>query len=60
MLDFFLIYGLIGLFISILINGMLWSVYKPDIGFTGILACILFWPSVIASFINSTGEEIEE
>jgi hypothetical protein len=39
---------------------MLWSVYKPDIGFTGILACILFWPSVIAGFINATGEEIEE
>lgn len=60
MLDFFLIYALIGLFISILINGMLWSVYRPSIGFTGILACILFWPSVIAGFINAAGEEIEE
>ena len=60
MLDFFIIYALIGLFISILLNGIRWANYLPDIGFTGILACILFWPTVIASFINATGEEIEE
>ena len=38
----------------------MWANYLPDIGFAGIIACILFWPSVIASFINATGEEIEE
>lgn len=60
MLEYLVIYALIGLLISLLLNAMRWANYLPDIGFTGILACILFWPSVIASFINSTGEEIEE
>lgn len=60
MLDFIVIYALIGLFISILLNGIMWANYLPDIGFAGIIACILFWPSVIVGFINATGEEIEE
>ena len=63
MLDFFIFYGLVGLILSILLNGLLWAMYRPQLGVIEVLACILLWPTVIASFINSMNgfdEEIEE
>jgi len=37
--------------------------YRPILGVIEVLACILLWPTVIASFINTMNgfdEEIEE
>ena len=63
MLSILLYYGLIGLILSIFLNLLLWSVYRPLLGATEVLACILLWPTVIASFINTMNgveEDIEE
>ena len=42
---------------------MLWAMYRPVLGALETLACILLWPTVISSFINSMNgvdEELEE
>ena len=63
MLEFIFIYGLIGFILSFILNAMFWSVHQPALSFTGILACIFFWPTVLASFINNMNgleEDLEE
>jgi hypothetical protein len=63
MLDFFIFYGLVGLILSILLNGLLWAMHRPQLDAIEVFACILLWPSVVASFIdalNGIEEEIEE
>lgn len=63
MLDFLLFYGGIGLILSIFLNALLWAMYRPSLGALEIIACILLWPSVISSFINTMNgieEDIEE
>ena len=42
---------------------MLWAMHRPILGAIEVLACILLWPSVISSFINTMNgveEDIEE
>ena len=63
MLDFLLFYGGIGLILSIFINALLWAQYKPTLSNLEVLACIILWPNVVNSFINSMNgieEDIEE
>jgi len=63
MLDILLYYGLIGFILSIFLNLLLWAMYRPLLGAIEVLACILLWPSVISSFINTMNgveEDIEE
>ena len=60
MFEFLLIYAIIGLIISFILNAINWANRRPAIGLIGLLACVLFWPSVIAGFINSTEDSTED
>lgn len=63
MLDFILFYLGFGVFLSIIINALQWSVYRPQLSAIEVLACILLWPNVVSSFINSMNgieEEVED
>ena len=63
MLEFLFIYALIGFILSFLLNAMMWSAHQPALTLVDIVACILFWPTVLASFINSMNgieEDLEE
>ena len=63
MLDFILYYGVIGFIFSIFLNITLWALHRPILKSVETLACILLWPTVLTSFINTMNgveEEIEE
>ena len=63
MLDLIFYYGVIGFTLSIFMNILLWAMHRPVLGALETLACILLWPTVISSFINTMSgveEDIEE
>jgi len=63
MLEFILYYGVFGFILSIFLNIVLWSMHRPILGGFEVIACIILWPTVITSFINTLNgveEEIEE
>ena len=63
MLDFFIYYGVIGFILSIFLNLLLWAMHRPILDAMEVFACILLWPTVVVSFINSMNgvdEELEE
>jgi len=63
MLDFIIYYGLIGVLLSIFLNLILWAMHRPLLDGMETFACIILWPIVITSLINTLNgieEEIEE
>jgi len=63
MLDFIIYYGVIGVILSIFLNLVLWALHRPILGAMEVFACIILWPTVISSFINTMNgieEELEE
>jgi hypothetical protein len=53
MLDFIIFYGVVGLILSIFLNLVLWAIHRPTLDAIEVFACILLWPSIVASFINT-------
>ena len=53
MLDFIIYYPASGLILSILINLVLWAFYKPQLSSIQVIACILMWPTVVCTMINT-------
>ena len=51
-MNIIIIYIIVGILISILINISLWMVYRPRLGFQEVLITILIWPVVIKEFIK--------
>jgi len=53
LLNFIIVYLLIGLLLSLGMNVTLWACRKPNLTFMESVASIVLWPSVIASFLNN-------
>lgn len=51
-MDVIIIYIIVGILISILINIGLWMVYRPKLDSQEVLVTILIWPIVIKEFIK--------
>jgi hypothetical protein len=56
MLDFLVFYGGFGVIVTLVINALLYGVYRPVLSIVENIACILLWPTVIVEFINEVNK----